>query len=143
MQPVPTQLLGQRFAESYAGYEDESVLLRRIWDLAIRDGVRIHDEYPIYVNEAASLCAYIDTGVEARRMPWQLGKLGDEYYKQQEEIEEPEEFKRIHFNLWQNPQQGFVEIEKWECAGQVSRVAHTTSESAGAGGGGGGCGGEQ
>lgn len=114
MQPVPTQRLSFRFVESYAGYEDESNLLKTLWDRAIEEGVRLHDEYPIYGHEASGLIAYIDTGLEARRMPWQQGEAGEEYYRRQEAAERPINFRRLHLNQWVSSQNAFVPMELWD-----------------------------
>lgn len=109
LQPVPTQPLSFRFVESYAGYEGESDLLKSLWDRAIRSP-RIHDEFPIYADEENGLIAYIDTGEEARRMPWQT----PEYYKQAEAEELPHEFRRIHLNLWVNSVNALFDIALWD-----------------------------
>ncbi len=110
LQPVPTQPLSFRFVESYAGYEGESNLLKSLWDRALEDGKRIHDEYPIYAIEDEGLIAYIDTGVRARRMPWQTPS----YYVQAEADELAHEFRRIHLNLWINSQDALVNIALWD-----------------------------
>lgn len=110
MQPVPTQPISFRFVESYAGYDGESLLLRDLWDMAQEQGVRLHDDYPIYGVEKAGLVAYIDTGLEARRMKWQT----PEYYRKQEEMETPLEFRRIHFNEWVSSTEAFVPLPSWD-----------------------------
>jgi len=108
MQPVPTQRLSFRFLESYAGYEGESNLLKMVWDSALA-GRRIHDEYPIYATEEG-LIGYIDTGIEARRMPWQTPK----YYRDAEKEELPHEFRRIHLNEWAGGQTRLLNIALWD-----------------------------
>lgn len=113
MQPVPTQLLSQRFCESYAGYEGESMLLWRLWETGL-GGERLHDEYPIFGNEAAGMIAYIDQGIEARRMPWQVGDIGRKYYAEQQRNELPHEFDRVHNNVWVNAQNAFIEVAMWD-----------------------------
>lgn len=108
MQPVPTQPLSFRFLESYAGYEGESNLLKMVWDAAL-EGQRVHDEYPIYAAEGG-LIGYIDTGVEARRMPWQT----PEYYVSAEKEELPHEYRRIHLNEWAGGQARLFNIALWD-----------------------------
>lgn len=108
LQPVPTQLLSFRFLESYAGYEGESNLLKMVWDKGIA-GQRVNDEYPLYAT-ADGLIAYIDTGVEARRMPWQT----PEYYRQAEGEELPHEFERIHMNKWSTSRGRLFDIALWD-----------------------------
>ena len=110
LQPVPTQPLSFRLIESYAGYEGESNLLKSIWDRALEKGQRIHDEYPIYAIPEEGLIAYIDTGVRARRMPWQT----PDYYVQREAEELPHEFRRIHLNMWITSQDALVNIALWD-----------------------------
>lgn len=108
LQPVPTQRLSFRFAESYAGFEGESLLLRDLWDMGL-SGERLHEEYPIYGVPAAGLIAYIDTGVAARRMRWQT----DEYYAKAEASERPSAFKRVHLNEWVSSVSAFIDEETW------------------------------
>lgn len=119
LQPVPTQYLSQRFVESYAGYEGESLLLKNLWDLGLT-GERLDDEFPIYGNEIAGLCAYIDTGVEARRMVWQLGEIGAQYYAEQQTTELPHEFDRIHLNDWVSSQNALIDMPEWVALATVT-----------------------
>lgn len=108
LQPVPTQLLSFRFLESYAGYEGESNLLKLVWDAGLA-GQRIHDDYPLYAT-SDGLIAYIDTGVAARRMPWQTA----EYYRMAEAEELPHEFRRIHLNEWSTSSGSLINISLWD-----------------------------
>lgn len=110
MQPVPTQPLSFRFVESYAGYEGESNLLKTLWDRALEKGLRIHEDYPIYAIPDEGFIAYIDTGVEARRLPWQTA----DYYRQAEAEELPHEFQRLHLNQWVTSQIALVNIALWD-----------------------------
>lgn len=112
LQPVPTQALSFRFVESYAGYEGESLLLKDIWDRGLA-GERVHDEYPIYAAHGG-LIAYIDTGEEARRMPWQT----PDYYRQAEIEELPHEYRRLHLNKWVNSTNALVDIGAWDSLAQ-------------------------
>ncbi len=93
LKPVPTRPLSQRFVDTYAGYEGESLLLKGIWDRVL-SGKRLHDELPVYGDEATGWIGYIDTGDEARRMPWQRGPAADEEFKKNEADEEPERYSR-------------------------------------------------
>lgn len=128
MQPVPTQPFSFRFVESYAGYDDESILLKTLWDRAIEEGVRLHDEYPIYGHAPSGLIAYIDTGEAARRMPWQQGAAGQRYYTQQESSERPINFRRLHLNEWVSSQNAFVSLPLWDGLGlppnEIQQLAH-------------------
>lgn len=109
LQPVATRKLSQRFIDTYAGYTGESELLQDIWNLA-KSGEPLHDSLPLYGVESAGICAYIDTGVEARRMAWQT----PDYYQQQELIERPSNFSRLHLNEWVEPETGFLEVAEWD-----------------------------
>lgn len=108
MQPIPTEPLSFRFIESYAGYKGESNLLYGMWERAL-DGERIHDEFPIY-RTADGLIAYIDQGVEARRMPWQT----PEYYATAAANSLPHEYDRIHMNQWIDSQNALINVALWD-----------------------------
>ena len=125
MQPVNTQPLSFRFVESYAGYKGESIVLWDIWEKA-KKGERIHDEYPIYANEEAGIIAFIDQGVEARRMPWQQDP---EFYQRVETSERAVNFKRFHLNMWVESLNKFIEIALWEALeidkpASVEKIGH-------------------
>lgn len=113
MQPVPTRLLSQRFVDSYAGYQGESVLLWELWQAALK-GELLHPTLPIYGIEKLRLAAYIDTGLAARRMGWQMGKAGQEYYARVEASERPLNFRRLHLNEWVQSQGSLIEMAVWD-----------------------------
>jgi phage terminase large subunit-like protein len=69
---------------------------------------------PVWINEAATLFMYWDSGLNARRMPWQLGEAGEEYYRSEEAILPPNTFRRLHFNEWIGAESEFVPIESWD-----------------------------
>lgn len=69
---------------------------------------------PVWINEAATLFMYWDSGMNARRMPWQLGIEGEEYYRAEEAILPASEFRRLHFNEWVSAESQFVPIESWD-----------------------------
>lgn len=122
--PVPTRPYSFRFIDTYAGYEGESDLLWDLWEKALnsrqltKDDIPDwpFDEYklPIYVNIPARLCAYIDTGVEARRMPWQRGEVGVRYYEAEAHDLTPNEFNRLHLNQWTSSVGQFLPIEWYD-----------------------------
>lgn len=113
MQPVATRHLSQRFIDTYAGFSNESLLLKSYWDLGLA-GERLHPDLPLYGNAAAGLCAYIDTGVEARRMVWQLGDIGHQYYEQAAKTETPNNYQRLHMNEWAESQASFIQMGVWD-----------------------------
>jgi phage terminase large subunit-like protein len=135
MTPVPTKD-SVRLVETYAGFDGESDLLRSIHDngkehgrqltageVAEKTGVPIgafseatepDDLVPIWVNEETGLIMYWDDGVKARRMPWQKGKRGAKYYKEQESTLPPPQMERLHSNLWVGGEGEFIPMEQWD-----------------------------
>lgn len=133
MTPVPTRGRSIRWIETYAGFEGESKLLRKIWDQAQKQGRRLtradlpdwpyddpDDELPLWVYEPARLFAYIDQNLpgkppRARRMSWLQGPKGNAYYQQQasQATMTPESYDRFHNNLWQSPETAFIPIETY------------------------------
>jgi phage terminase large subunit-like protein len=91
--PVPTRKNSVRFVSTYAGFTNESELLEELYQKAVVEGERIHDELPIYVNRPARIFAYWD---HERRMPWQLGAEGEQYYEAQRRTLRPATFARLH-----------------------------------------------
>jgi phage terminase large subunit-like protein len=69
---------------------------------------------PIWINDAATLFMYWDSGLNARRMPWQMGKEGEEYYRGEEAILPAATFRRLHYNEWVGAESQFVPIESWD-----------------------------
>lgn len=113
LKPVPTRPLSQRFVDTYAGFEGVSALLKEWWDKGLA-GERLDDELPVYGNEASGLIAYIDTGEEARRMPWQTGETGAAYYREQANTERPENYDRHHLNKWAASTDRLLNIALWD-----------------------------
>ncbi len=121
MQPVLTRPLSLRFVDTYAGYEGESELLKSLWNLALNDdgtlaegAIRLDDELPVYGVPAAGLIAYIDQGVAARRMPWQQGEFGRQYYTQQRQSERRHNYYRLHENRWVSSVNALVPADVWD-----------------------------
>lgn len=126
LQPVPTRRLSLRFVDTYAGYRGESTLLESVWAqvLDVSTGElapgarRLHPTLPLYGNPDTGLVAYIDQGEAARRMPWQLGADGKQYYAQQEKAERKHNFLRLHHNLWVSSVNALVPVEIWDALKQ-------------------------
>ena len=125
--PPPTRPRSIRFMEGYAGFEGESILWREIWDMAQKDGRQLtreelepygpwpfEDDPPVWINPAARMCAYIDQGMNARRMPWLRGDLGRQYYASQEKTERPDAYHRLHLNEWVSSVHEFIPAAWWE-----------------------------
>jgi hypothetical protein len=117
MTPPPTRHgRAIRWVESYAGYRGESEVLWDLYETGVMNGRR-HPAFPVlpvYVNERARQLTYWDEGDAARRMPWQRGKEGDEYYAQQAEDLIVEEFERLHKNHWVEPLTKAIPLEWWD-----------------------------
>lgn len=118
--PVPTRERSIRWVETYAGYEDESELLIKLYEQG-KSGRQLTREeidwpedgnpVPIWFNEQANLIMYWDDGPTARRMPWQT----PEYYAEQAvTITRQATFDRLHNNYWTNSKEAFIPIEWWD-----------------------------
>lgn len=121
MQPVLTRPRSVRFVDTYAGYDGESDLLKGLWNLVLHDdgtlaagATRLHDELPIYGVPDAGLVAYIDQGHAARRMPWQQGETGRQYYAQKQASERRSNYERLHLNKWVGSVSALVPADVWE-----------------------------
>lgn len=137
--PIPTIPDSIRIVETYAGYENESALLRSLYDLGIEPSLggrqlsagelarrtdtpigvfeeaqHPDDPVPIYENVLAGQIMYWDSGEQARRMPWQKGERGIEYYQEQEKTLLPKAFDRLHKNIWTSSESAFIPTELWE-----------------------------
>ncbi len=134
--PVPTKVDSLRLVETYAGFEGESELLRSLYDtgmagrqLTAGELAEVTDTpldafeetrgdpaalVPVWVNEQASVFMYWDSGVQARRMPWQRGEQGRHYYRQAEQTERPGDYGRHHLNEWSGAESEFVSMIAWD-----------------------------
>lgn len=178
MQPIPTVPDSLRLVETYAGYDGESELLRRLYDSGM-DGRQLtagevagivcrpdtpgqsfqdfvdcwHETkgdpdvlIPIWANPQAGIGMYWDSGMNARRMPWQhmfqegredglcadckgtwkahdIGVTADEYYRVAEAQGPPQAYRRLHLNEWVGAESQFVPMESWDSCGQVHNIA--------------------
>lgn len=69
---------------------------------------------PVWVNETAGQFMYWDSGLAARRMPWQQGEEGEKYYQKQEVQLPPKAFRRLHSNLWEGAESAYIPLEVWD-----------------------------
>lgn len=138
--PVPTRPRSIRFVETYSGFQGESLLLIDQYEMATRPdrGARrltrddVPDwpnpgdpfELPLYVNPLARTFAYWDTGVLARRMPWQT----PEYYQEQAITLRPEAFDRLHLNHWVSSVSSFLPVEWWDACRSPDVTPPTDAE---------------
>jgi len=138
MAPAPTRPNSLRFIETYAGFVGESELLEGLYENVVKKGkqLRIQDlvdvlgeQYepmcfaeapnldsliPCYVNEAAGIFAYWDSGEQARRMPWQQGEHGKKYYQSEMATQTDSQYRRLHLNEWVSAESEFIPIELWD-----------------------------
>lgn len=123
--PVPTRPRSIRYVETYAGYEGESSILNDLEDRVKKEGRRLtldelralgldwpwpDQQLPFFVHEPSRTFAYWDSGVEARRMPWQT----PEYYMAQQSDLRPSAFDRLHLNYRVSNEEQFIPIEWWD-----------------------------
>jgi phage terminase large subunit-like protein len=112
-----------RFISTYSGWLNQSIWL---WNLYIRGvGKDIHPEgkaervdetLPLFLNREAMLFTYWDSGVEARRMPWQVGPKADAYYLSQQSDMRAGAYARLHLNQWGSGDDKFITEEMWQAA---------------------------
>lgn len=133
--PIPTIPDSMRIVETYAGYLGESQLLHDLYEqgheghqltageLSERTGCPLgvfeeapnpEDLVPIWENLATSLLMYWDTGIKARRMPWQKGERAEQYYREQESTLPRPAWLRLHMNEWSSAETSFIQAEWWE-----------------------------
>ena len=111
MTPVPTRTNSIRFISTYAGFENESKLLRELYLLGVGpdehhdgQGERLHPTLPIYGNREARIFCYWD---HEARMPWQT----PQYYETQRRNLRPNTFLRLHENRWTVSESRFITPE--------------------------------
>lgn len=69
---------------------------------------------PCYVDAAGRAYGLWDEGEEARRMPWQKGERGRQYYREQEENLLPGSFQRFHMNRRAKRGGQYVPVMTWK-----------------------------
>lgn len=101
---IPPTLYGyaMRWVESYAGYEDESTTLWSLYDNGVNNGRQIWPDLPVYVNDAAKQLTFWS---HEPRQPWQT----QEYYASESINLRPNEFDRVHKNMWVTATTSFLE----------------------------------
>jgi phage terminase large subunit-like protein len=135
MAPSPTRPDSIRLVETYAGWEGESELLYGLYEQTVLQGRQLtagelgdltafaeapnpDSLVPCWVNEAASMFAYWDSGPEAHRQPWQQGPHGNAYYANEAASQTPSNYTRLHDNKWASAESSFIDITWWDaCKG--------------------------
>ncbi len=103
----------QRWVETYAGYDGESVILERLYESGVANGERIDLSYAD--NDLSDLEVYVNGDMLSLwntkpRLSWQT----KEYYESEERQQQPNEFLRIHRNQWGSAIEKFVNIIWWD-----------------------------
>jgi phage terminase large subunit-like protein len=130
--PVPTRKNSLRWIESYAGFEDESDLLLEIFLKVFKDtsetaltararpvaGLEDIVTTDGHGNERPACLEIPDEGLfmfwdHERRMEWQQGEAGEEYYTQQKNDLRDSAYVRLHENRWQKSAAAFIPEEWW------------------------------
>ncbi len=105
-----------RWVESYAGYTEESLLLYSLYALGVQKGKLLWPDklYPVtggeptplelFVNEDAKMLCLWNT---QPRCKWQT----PEYYRSEETILLPADFRRMHRNQWVSSTETFLPME--------------------------------
>jgi Terminase large subunit, ATPase domain len=114
MTSVPTRVNSVRFISTYAGYENESTMLRDLYRAGVGpeehpdgQGTRIHPTIPLYLNREARLLTYWD---HVPRMGWQTPA----YYAAQRKTLRPSAYLRLHENQWTTGESTFITPELWD-----------------------------
>ncbi len=114
--PVPTRLNSVRLITSYAGFEGESSVLRRLYLSGVGSdehqegqGQRIQgaEGLPVWRNSSARLFVLWD---HEHRMSWQT----EEYYEEQRNTLRPSSFVRLHENRWTTSETVFLNAVLWD-----------------------------
>lgn len=112
--PVPTRRNSIRFITTYAGFENESSLLRELYLLGVDPNEhpegkaeRLHPILPIYGNHEARIFCYWD---HEPRMPWQT----EAYRNSQRRTLRPNSYLRLHENRWTSTESVFITAEMFD-----------------------------
>ncbi len=108
---IPTIPVSMRIVVSYAGFDLEGDLMKALVTRGMQ-GRRVFGGLPVWRN--GRLLVYYDTGVEARRMPWQVGVAGAAYYADQQASLRPHQFLRLHENRFTSNEDRFVTAEMYD-----------------------------
>ena len=93
-----------KLVESYAGFEGESLILERLYKSIIKGGKPYEGTPELYTKGES-----IGYWCTRRYMDWQV--KNPQYYVNEENEKTPQEFNRIHNNVWASATQAFVPNE--------------------------------
>ena len=111
--PVPTRKNSVRFISTYAGWENESVLLQDLYDKIfdkagnVKPGVKrpLGEDFPVCT--VGDLFVYWD---HEARMPWQTSQ----YYESQRADLRTNTYLRLHENRWVSNESSLFDMSEWD-----------------------------
>lgn len=117
--PVPTRRNSFRLITSYAGWENTSTILHRLYRQGMQgephpdflDVKGVDGEPCVWVNKEAGMFMAWVTG--QGHMPWHHTEKHKKYLQEQEATLPKTEFRRLHYNLWGSGQES-IEMEDWD-----------------------------
>jgi phage terminase large subunit-like protein len=154
MTPVPTVPDSMRIVDTYAGFEGGSEILKELYDrgmggrqltagemarVAARDvdGERYEDFLHAFVETAGNPDAPVPCWVDgALFMFWDAGwtahrnpeEQTEEYYGEQAKTLPPQQFDRVHLNLWGSDESAAIPMAWWDACYDPDLPMLTTDE---------------
>lgn len=97
----------QRWIDTYAGFEGESVILENLYKQVVKESNRLDIPYndECYAANGIFVC-----WVTKHHLAWQTS----DYYEAEKAAMHESEFNRIHLNSWQQSSNPFIEIKYWD-----------------------------
>ncbi len=100
----------QRWIDTYAGFEGESVVLENLYKAVVSDDNKLDIPHNPECYAANGIFA---CWVTQHHLPWQT----KEYLESERAILHPAQYARIHENAWGQSAESFIDIRYWdECA---------------------------
>jgi phage terminase large subunit-like protein len=96
-----------KFVESYAGFIGQSLILERLYNSVIKEGLP-HATIPELFTSGASIGYWRTRPI----MSWQLDN--PDYYAQEAGQLTPSEFARMHRNQWSMSSESFIPVDWWD-----------------------------
>lgn len=108
---LPPLVGALRIVDSYAGWNGESLLLEHIWQRAEK-GQRIGE----YLTLSGGQLSFIAQDDEGHKATWRGTEAERQKYLTEQREDTPRQgtFRRLHYNLWQNAEDAFIQPEQWD-----------------------------
>jgi phage terminase large subunit-like protein len=124
MTPSPVPPNSIRFIDTYAGFTGESETLEQLYAATVINGKLVHETLPIFEDATGTIVAYWGYRErdaknalrpslplpESPRRIWQTPA----YYEAQRASNRPEDYDRLHRNLWQRSRSAFLTANAWD-----------------------------